>query len=86
MLLPKLSLKSTGLALAILFAGTSYAAAAGVEVIVPAPFYPRAEFNYEGGYYRTGDGHYYHYDRDREGWHHGRNHREGLRFDHRGHK
>ena len=62
-------------------------AAADPEIIVHAPFfYPRADFRYDDdGYYRTHEGHYYHYDRDRDGWHWGRNHREGMRYEERHH-
>lgn len=51
-------------------------------VIEPPIFVPEADFHHEDGYYRTHDGHYYHYDRDRSGWHYGRNHEEGVRFEH----
>jgi hypothetical protein len=67
------------------FAGT--AAADGVRVEVPAPFFfPTPQFDYNDGYYRTGRGRYYHYDRDRDGWHYGRNHREGVRYEGRWHR
>ncbi len=64
------------------------AAADRVVVEVPAPpvFVPRADFQFEdGGYYRTHDGHYWHYDHDRDGWHHGRSHREAVRDEERHH-
>ncbi len=62
--------------------GSAAAAAAEVQVVVDPPvFFPRDDFPYEGGYYRTREGHYYHYDRDRGGWHYGRNHEEGLRYE-----
>ena len=63
--------------------GAGVAAADPVHVVVQTPFFSRAEFRQDDGYFRTGNGQYYHYDRDRDGWHHGRNHREGLRFDRR---
>ena len=47
----------------------------------PEVFVPHAKFRFEDGYYRTNRGHYYHYDRDREGWHYGRDHREGVRWE-----
>jgi hypothetical protein len=50
-------------------------------VIEPPIFVPEAEFQHENGYYRTNEGHYYHYDRDRSGWHYGRNHDEGTRYE-----
>ena len=43
---------------------------------------PQEEFPYADGYYRTHEGRYYHYDRGRHGWHYGRNHEEGLRYEH----
>jgi hypothetical protein len=64
--------------------GAAVAHADGVRVIVPTPFFPRADFRFDDdGYYRTHEGHYYHYDRDRDGWHYGRNHEEGSRFERR---
>lgn len=58
-------------------------AAAQVRVVVDPPiFVPRDDFRYEDGYYRTHDGHFYHYDRERNGWHYGRNHEEGVRYEH----
>jgi hypothetical protein len=51
-------------------------------VIEPPVFVPEVEFHHEDGYYRTHEGHYYHYDRDRSGWHYGRNHEEGVRYEH----
>lgn len=54
-----------------------------IEVGPPPIFYPEERFPYNGGYYTTPDGNYYHYDRDRHGWHYGRNHVEGLRWEHR---
>ena len=84
----KLRLVFTMLALSILPAGVGIgvAAAEGARVVVVAPpiFFPHADFNYDGGYFRTREGHYYHYDRDRDGWHYGRNHDEGVRYE-RGH-
>jgi hypothetical protein len=53
--------------------------------ITPPGFYPETQFPYNGGYYTTPDGYYYHYDRDRHGWHYGRNHIEGLRWERREH-
>ena len=53
------------------------AAADEVRVVFPVPFFfPQADFKYDDGYY-------YHYDRDRNGWHYGRNHRHGLRYERR---
>ena len=53
----------------------------GVRVVVPLPFFvPAPQFEYDG-YYRTHGGRYYHYDRDRDGWHYGRNHGEGERYE-----
>lgn len=71
------------LALSIFSVGM--AAADRVRVDVPAPFFfPHADFRLDdGGYYRTGEGRYYHYDHDRDGWHYGRNHREGTRYEER---
>jgi len=74
----------TALALSVASVGAfpGEAAADGVQVVVPSPFfYPRAEFQYGDGYYRAGRGRYYHYDRDRDGWHYGRTHRWGLRYE-----
>lgn len=48
----------------------------------PPIFYPADKFVYvvhEHGYYRTSEGHYYYYDKGRNGWHYGRNYKEGLR-------
>ena len=60
------------------------AAADHVRVFVPAPFFfPQVDFNYDDGYYRTREGHFYHYDRDRDGWHYCRNHRDGMRYERR---
>lgn len=50
-------------------------------VIEPPVFLPQTDFPYENGYYRTNEGHYYHYDHDRRGWHYGRNHDEGMRYE-----
>lgn len=47
----------------------------------PEIFIPHSSFRFEDGYYRTNRGHNYHYDRDREGWHYGRDHREGMRWE-----
>ena len=74
---------------ALSMVGTGVVRAEGVRVVVEPPpvFVPHAEFKFEDGYYRTHDGHYYHYDRDRDGWHYGRNHEEGMRYEkHRGRK
>jgi hypothetical protein len=79
MFVPKMRVLFSAMVLSVLIVGAGPARAA-VEVYLP--FYPRAEFRHEHGYYRTHDGRYYHYDRDTDGWHHGRNHREGLRRDH----
>jgi hypothetical protein len=57
-------------------------AAADRVVIEPPIFVPEVEFHHEDGYYRTHDGHYYHYDHERNGWHYGRNHEEGVRYEH----
>jgi hypothetical protein len=74
------------LAMTVLGFGAGRAEADGARVIIEPPvFYPHAEFPFENGYYRTNEGHYYHYDRDRAGWHYGRNHREGVRYE-RGHR
>jgi hypothetical protein len=88
MLVTKARVASAALALFILSAGAGIAAADGVHVVVPAPFFfPQADFHYDDGYYRTNEGHYYHYDRDRDGWHYGRNHAEGQRYEKRhGHR
>ena len=52
--------------------GAGRAEADGARVIIePSVFYPHTEFPFENGYYRTNEGHYYHYDRDRAGWHYG---------------
>lgn len=60
------------------------AEADGIRVVLPAPFFvPGPQFNYQGGYYRTREGHYYHRDSDRDGWHYGRNHRDGERWESR---
>jgi hypothetical protein len=56
-----------------------------VQVVEPRAFIAGPEFNYDGGYYRTREGHYYHYDKDRSGWHYGRNHDEGDRWERRHH-
>ena len=74
------------LSVSLLGFGAGKAAADGPRVIIEPPppltlYYPHAEFNFENGYYRTNEGHYYHYDRDRDGWHYGRNHREGVRYE-----
>jgi hypothetical protein len=70
------------LAVSLLGVGAGTAAADGTRVVVEPPiFYPHADFPFENGYYRTNEGHYYHYDRDRAGWHYGRNHREGVRYE-----
>lgn len=70
------------LAVSLLGLGAGTAAAGGPRVIIEPPvFYPQADFTFEGGYYRTNEGRYYHYDRDRAGWHYGRHHRDGLRYE-----
>ncbi len=69
-----------GVALSLLALGGGVAWADRV-VIEPPVFVPEAEFHHENGYYRTHEGHYYHYDSDRNGWHYGRNHDEGVRFE-----
>ena len=48
-----------------------------------ALFVPTPQFEYSAGYYRTHGGHYYHYDKDRDGWHYGRDHAEGQRYEER---
>jgi hypothetical protein len=61
----------------------SVAVADGPRVVIEPPiFVPQSDFAYENGYYRTNEGHYYHYDHDRRGWHYGRNHEEGIRYEH----
>ena len=65
-----------------LVASLTGAASAQRVVIEPPVFVPEAEFHHEDGYYRTHDGHYYHYDHERSGWHYGRNHEEGVRYEH----
>lgn len=55
-------------------------------VIEPPIFVPEVDFHHDDGYYRTNGGHYYHYDRDRNGWHYGRNHEEGVRYEHEHHR
>jgi hypothetical protein len=68
--------------LALVVSLLGVAAADGPRVIIePRVFLPEAEFPVNDGYYRTNDGYYYHYDRDRHGWHYGRNHEEGLRYE-----
>ena len=75
---------ATLLSMASVGAFTGEAAADDVRVVIPSPFFfPRAEFHYGDGYYRTGTGRYYHYDHDRDGWHYGRNHRWGQRYEQR---
>jgi hypothetical protein len=59
----------------------SIAAADRVVIEEPRVFIPEVEFEREHGYYRTHEGHYYHYDKDRGGWHYGRNHEEGVRYE-----
>ncbi len=82
MFLSKLRIVSAALALSVLPLSAGVALA-DVVVDVPGPpvFYPHAEFKFDNGYYRSNEGHYYHYDRDRDGWHYGRNHREGVRYE-----
>jgi hypothetical protein len=75
------------LAVTVLGFGAGRAEADGARVIIEPPvFYTHAEFPFENGYYRTHEGHYYHYDRDRAGWHYGRNHREGVRYEREHHR
>jgi hypothetical protein len=83
----KVCIVSAALSLSLASVGARVAAADPPSVVVEAPFfYPRAEFRYDDdGYYRTRDGHFYHYDRDRDGWHWGRTHREGMRYEDRHH-
>ena len=83
MFVSKLRLISTVVALSILPVLGGIAVADEVRVEVPGPpiFFPRAEFKYDNGYYRTHEGHYYHYDTDRDGWHYGRDHRAGQRWE-----
>jgi len=85
----KLRIVSAAVALAVLPVMGGVASAQAVRVEVPAPpiFMPRAEFRFDNdGYYRTREGHYYHYDSDRDGWHYGRNHRDGVRWERRHHR
>jgi hypothetical protein len=85
----RIGLGTTALALtfSLLGFGTGVAMADPPRVVVEAPFFiPEADFRHEDGYYRTNDGRYYHYDRERSGWHYGRNHAEGVRFEHRHHR
>jgi len=71
------------LILSVLGLGVGVARADGPRVVIEPPiFLPQTDFPYENGYYRTNEGHYYHYDRDRNGWHYGRNHEEGIRYEH----
>ena len=79
MISSKLRVVAAALALSILPAGI--AVADEVHVVVPPFFVPQPEFRFDDGYYRTHEGHYYHYDRDRDGWHYGRNHEEGVRYE-----
>ncbi len=81
----KLRVLSSVIALSLtpVLAGVAVADSVRVEVPGPPIFLPRAEFRFDDGYYRTREGHYYHYDNDREGWHYGRNHRDGVRWEHR---
>ncbi len=73
-------LVSAAVAFSVVF-GAGLSAMADEVIVTSHPFYARSEFPTEHGYFRTDDGHYYHYDKDRDGWHHGRNHREGVRRD-----
>jgi hypothetical protein len=84
----KMGVLSAALALSILPMGMAAreAAADEVQVVFPVPFFPRADFQFEDGYYRNSHGHYYHYDHDRDGWHYGRNHEEGMRYERRHHR
>jgi hypothetical protein len=61
--------------------GAGLASADRVVIEPPRIFVPEAEFEYGHGYYRTHEGHYYHYDKDRSGWHYGRTHAEGVRWE-----
>jgi hypothetical protein len=71
-------------ALVLALGGTAYARKPHVQIVVDPPvFVPTVGFEYGNGYYRTHDGHYYHYDRDRDGWHYGRDHRAGERWERR---
>ncbi len=82
----KVCVASLALGLLPMSAGVALADRVVVEPPAPPIFFPRAEFQFdEGGYYRSHDGHYWHYDRDREGWHHGRSHREAMRDEERHH-
>ncbi len=87
MFISKKSIVSSVLAFsAVSMLAMGAASADRVKVIVPPPvFLPQAEFRFDNGYYRTNEGHYYHYDADRSGWHYGRNHEEGVRYEHRHH-
>ena len=87
----KMRIVLTVMALSILpvGVGAGVATAREAHVFVPIPiFFPQADFRYDDGYYRYHTGHYYHYDRDRDGWHYGRNHDEGMRYEkrHGGHR
>jgi hypothetical protein len=79
----KVYLASAVLSLTLPSFGVGLAMADPPGVVVEVPFfYPTGAFRYDDdGYYRTHDGRYYHYDRDRDGWHWGKNHREGLRYE-----
>lgn len=78
----KVCVASAALSLSLATVGVGVVSADADLVVDPPFFFPRAEFRYyDDGYYRTHDGHFYHYDRDRDGWHWGRNHREGMRYE-----
>ncbi len=71
--------------LVFVVAGAGVSMAQPRVVVDPPVFYPEVDMRFDDGYYRTHDGHYYHYDRDRHGWHYGRTHAEGVRFEERHH-
>ena len=83
----RLGATALALTLSLLAFGTGVALADPPRVIIEPPFFvPEADFRHDNGYYRTSEGHYYHYDRDRSGWHYGRNHEEGVRYEHEHHR
>ncbi len=66
------SLLALGMLGSPVYAGTSVSIGVGEPPLV----YPESDFRYEQGYYRTNNGHYYHYDKDQRAWNYGRNHQE----------
>ena len=85
MSITRICIASAAMSLSLATVNLGVASADPPRVIVETPlFYPRADFRFDNdGYYRTHEGHYYHYDKDRDGWHYGRNHEEGVRFESR---